>query len=65
MFQVELDRGFVGGLSAPNYVSITQTSTATAIRDSAQLVQFGILSKIGENKHARYFLKQTLTCFGH
>ena len=63
--EAEFDGGFVGGLSASNYVSITQTSTATATRDIAQLVQLGILSKIGEDKHARYFLKQTLACFGH
>lgn len=60
LFQAELDGGFVGGLSASNYVSITQTSTATATRDIAQLVQLGILFKTGENKHARYFLQQNL-----
>ena len=49
--------GFKGGLSAKNYISITQTSRATATRDLQDLVDKGILYQTGERKSARYFLR--------
>ena len=58
LFKAELEGGFIGGLSTSNYVSITQTSNATATRDIAQLVQLGILSKVGVSKSTRYFLSK-------
>jgi Fic family protein len=48
--------GFEGGLSSKNYVSITQSSPATATRDLSDLVEKGAMTRTGENKHARYFL---------
>jgi Fic family protein len=49
--------GFKGGLSAGNYVSITGASTATATRDLAGLVEMGALTRTGEVRHARYWLR--------
>jgi len=48
--------GFKGGLSAENYISITETTRATATRDLQNLVKIGALKKTGELKHTRYFL---------
>jgi len=48
--------GFIGGLSAKNYMSITNTSRATATRDLTDLLHKGALIKTGELKHARYQL---------
>lgn len=49
--------GFKGGLSAENYISITQTSRATATRDLQDLVAKGALLRTGELRHTRYYLK--------
>lgn len=49
-------RGFQGGLSAGNYVSIAKTSPATARRDLADLVGKGAFTRTGERRHARYHL---------
>jgi Fic family protein len=49
--------GFKGGLSAENYISITQTSSATATRDLQDLVSKGALIRTGERRHTRYYLK--------
>jgi len=48
--------GFKGGLSADNYVRIAKTSASTATRDLKDLVDKGILTKIGELKSTRYYL---------
>lgn len=48
--------GFTGGLSAENYLKITDTSRATATRDLQDLVEKGVLRKTGELKHTRYWL---------
>jgi Fic family protein len=48
--------GFKGGLSAGNYSTITETSTATTTRDLADLVEKGALIRTGELRHARYTL---------
>jgi len=48
--------GFEGGLSAENYLAITQTSTATATRDLRELVELGALVKTGKLKGTRYWL---------
>jgi Fic family protein len=53
--------GFRGGLSAENYIAITKTSRATATRDLADLVERGVLVKIGELRHTRYRLNITST----
>lgn len=55
MFGAGVD-GFEGGLSAANYISITQASKATATRDLHDLVGKGVLMRTGEKRHARYFL---------
>lgn len=49
--------GFTGGLSAENYIAITKASRATATRDLADLVAKGALTKTGELRHTRYWLK--------
>jgi Fic family protein len=46
--------GFEGGLSAGNYISITDASPATTTRDLADMVAKGALVRIGERRHARY-----------
>ncbi len=56
MFE-EGPKGFTGGLSAENYISITKTSRATATRDLTDLVDKGALYKTGELRHTRYWLK--------
>ena len=48
--------GFKGGLSAENYIKISKTSRATATRDLQELCTLGILKRIGEKKHTRYYL---------
>ena len=48
--------GFTGGLSAENYIRITQTSAATATRDLHDLVQKGALTRVGERRYTRYYL---------
>lgn len=48
--------GFVGGLSAKNYMKITKTSASTATRDLKELVDKKILSKTGSLKSTRYHL---------
>lgn len=55
MFREGLD-GFKGGLSAENYLKITNTSRATATRDLQNLVELGALRKTGELKYTRYWL---------
>ena len=49
-------KGFYGGLSAENYISITKTSKATATRDLTDLVEKGVLVKTGRLRHTRYRL---------
>lgn len=49
-------KGFEGGLSAKNYMTIAKTSASTATRDLADLVAKKILSQQGELKYTRYFL---------
>lgn len=55
IFKEGLD-GFKGGLSAENYIAITQTSRATATRDLQDLVVKQVLFCTGERKSTRYFL---------
>ncbi len=55
MFREGLD-GFIGGLSAANYITITATSRATATRDLHELVDMGALRQTGTLKSTRYYL---------
>lgn len=48
--------GFIGGLSAENYISITKSTRPTATRDLADLCLKGAFVKKGELKSTRYFL---------
>jgi len=48
--------GFKGGLSAANYLRICTTSSATATRDLAEMVDLGALKKTGKLRHTRYYL---------
>jgi len=49
--------GFEGGLSSANYQAITGATTATTTRDLHDLVAKGALTKTGELKSTRYWLK--------
>ncbi len=55
LFQAGPD-GFLGGLSAKNYMSITGAPIATTTRDLNDLVKKNILKRTGELKATRYFL---------
>ncbi|HXU21173.1 MAG TPA: Fic family protein [Verrucomicrobiae bacterium] len=55
MFRESID-GFKGGLSAENYITIAQTSRATATRDLQDLVEKGAVIRTGERRHTRYSL---------
>ncbi|MBZ9736446.1 MULTISPECIES: Fic family protein [unclassified Mesorhizobium] len=55
MFREGID-GFKGGLSAENYIAITQASRATATRDLQDLVAKSALTRTGELRHTRYTL---------
>jgi len=48
--------GFIGGLSARNYRTITGATPATTTRDLVDLVTLGALTRTGERKGARYHL---------
>ncbi len=48
--------GFLGGLSAGNYCTIADTSSATATRDLSDLIEKNALNRSGERKHTRYSL---------
>jgi len=52
--------GFVGGLSADNYLAITKTSRATATRDLQDLVDKGALTRRGQLRFTRYALNLDL-----
>jgi len=58
IFQEGID-GFKGGLSAENYVSITNAARATATRDLQELVEVGAFTRTGELRHTRYHLNLT------
>lgn len=55
LFKEGID-GFKGGLSAENYIRITETSRATATRDLQDLVNKNIFLKEGDLKKTRYYL---------
>lgn len=46
--------GFRGGLSASNYIIITEAATATATRDLSDMVAKGAVRRTGERRHVRY-----------
>jgi Fic family protein len=48
--------GFVGGLSAANYMRITDTPPATTTRDLSALVALGARVRTGDRKSTRYQL---------
>ena len=48
--------GFVGGLSAAKYVSITDAPKATATRDLQNLLEIGALTVEGGGRSTRYYL---------
>ena len=49
-------QGFEGGLSADNYIRLTNAPRATVTRDLQDLVAKGALTKKGQLRHTRYFL---------
>ena len=55
MFREGID-GFQGGLSAENYITITQAARATATRDLQDLVAKRALTRTGALRYTRYYL---------
>lgn len=55
MFEAGIE-GFKGGLSAKNYITISDAARATATRDLQELVEMGALTRKGERKYTRYYL---------
>ncbi|STX27674.1 Filamentation induced by cAMP protein Fic [Legionella beliardensis] len=53
--------GFIGGLSAKNYMNITGATIATTTRDLRDLVEKNLLIKTGERKSTRYYLNITIS----
>ncbi|MBV5330470.1 MAG: hypothetical protein JZU65_23020, partial [Chlorobium sp.] len=53
----EEPEGFVGGLTTKKYASMTHASRATAFRELDQLMELGILERIGQGRSVRYELK--------
>jgi Fic family protein len=51
------EEGFIGGMTAKKYISITKTSKATATRDLQHLTQIGALQQQGEGRSVHYLLK--------
>lgn len=49
--------GFEGGMSAKKYMSITDTSKATATRDLQYLVEIEVLTQVGSGRSVRYYLR--------
>ncbi len=58
-------QGFKSGLSASNYIKITGASPATATRDLVDLIEEEALTRVGEHRHARYYLNITLRPIKH
>ena len=56
IFKEGLD-GFKGGLSAANYMTITDASRATTTRDLQELVAMGALIRTGQLKSTRYTIR--------
>ena len=52
--------GFIGGLSAGNYSTITGARPATATRDLADMTAKGALVRRGDKRYARYFTPITV-----
>ncbi len=52
--------GFMGGLSAGNYATITSAPPSTITRDLSDLVEKGALLRSGERKATRLRLNMTL-----
>lgn len=48
--------GFIGGLSADNYIKISGTTASTATRDLQKMVDLGAMIKTGQRKGTRYYL---------
>ena len=49
--------GFEGGLTTKKYALMTPASRATAFRELDQLMELGILERIGQGRSVRYELK--------
>jgi Fic family protein len=52
--------GFEGGMTTQKYASMTHISRATAFRELDQLMELGILKRIGQGRTARYELTHTI-----
>lgn len=49
-------KGFEGGMTIQKYASMTHCSRATAFRELDQLLEMGILKRVGQGRSARYEL---------
>ena len=48
--------GFEGGMTTQKYTSMTHCSRATAFRELDQLLELGILRRVGQGRAVRYEL---------
>ena len=49
--------GFEGGMTTQKYASMTHCGRTTAFRELDQLLELGILQRVGQGRAARYELK--------
>lgn len=59
VIKYELEDGFKGGLTNSKYQKMTKISDRTALRDLEGMVALDLLTKEGEKKATRYYLKWT------
>jgi len=57
LIDYELKDGFQGGLTNSKYQKMAKVSDRTALRDLEGLVKMKLLSKEGEKKASRYYLR--------
>lgn len=55
-----LDNSFDGNLNSNKYAKMTHCSTDTAVRDLNQLVDYGVLERLGQGKSTKYVLKKNV-----
>ena len=51
-----LMHGFEGNLTSGKWAKITRCSTDTALRDIEELVNFGVLEKVGESRRGTHYV---------
>jgi Fic family protein len=60
IFYFSFTEGFEGGMTAKKYMSINQTSKATATRDLQHLKEAGALCEYGSRRNVHYLVVSEL-----